>query len=138
MIGAGEALDEALKRLGFIKKAIREFPVIDPALGAEASRLEGQLRQFGRELNWDPTLGRRSEPQAPTLMQRVDLQLGSTAAITVGNHKNYELAASAFKVLLEKMRRAIDVELRKLEAELEAAGVPWTPGREVPRWSEGQ
>ena len=43
---------------------------------------------------------------------------------------------SAFAKLLEKMRQVIDVELRQLEAKMEAAGLPWTPGREVPRWKK--
>ncbi|HUU06408.1 MAG TPA: glycosyl hydrolase [Patescibacteria group bacterium] len=136
MIGAGAALDEALKRLEFIKKAIMEAPGADSGWGLEARRLEGQLRQFRSELIWDRTLGKRSEPQRPSLLQRLDAQLGSTSVIRAGNRGNYGLVAATFSGLLEKMRLAIDVELRRLEAKLDAAGVPWTPGREVPRWEE--
>ncbi len=136
MAGAGEAMAEAQKRLEFIKRAIQDAPGAEPGWGLEALRLEERLRAFRRELFWDRTLGRRSEPQPPSLMRRLDAQLGSTASITASNRKNYELAASGFAVLLEKMRQAIDVELRVLERKLEAAGVPWTPGRDVPRWQE--
>ncbi len=136
MYGAGEAMEEALKRLEFIKKAVQDFPQADPTWGAQARLLEAKLREFRRELFWDRTLGRRSEPQPPSLVQRVEAQLGSTSSITGSNRRNYELAASAFASLLEKMRQVIDVDLRGLEAQLEAAGVPWTPGREVPRWKE--
>jgi photosystem II stability/assembly factor-like uncharacterized protein len=134
MYGAGEVLGEALNRLQFIKKAILDAPGADLSWGFEAREIEKQLQNFKTELIWDRTLGARSEPQLPPLQQRVETQLGSTAAITSSNKHNYELAASAFVKLLEKMRQAIDVDLRKLEAKMEAAGLPWTPGREVPRW----
>jgi hypothetical protein len=71
-------------------------------------------------------------------LQRVEAQLGSTAAITGTRKHNYDLAAAAFARLLENMRQVIDVELRRLEAKMEAAGLPWTPGREVPRWKKNQ
>ena len=136
MYGAGEALSEALNRLQFIKKTIQDAPAADLTWGHEAREMEKQLQQFKTELVWDRTLGMRSEPQLPPLLQRVEAQLGSTAAITNTRKHNYELAASAFAKLLEKMRQVIDVELRKLEAKMEAAGLPWTPGREVPRWKK--
>ena len=134
MIGAGEALDDALKRLEFIKKAIMETPGAEPGWGLEARRLEELLRMFRSELLWDRTLGRRSEPQRPALLQRLEAQLGSTTAITASNRRNYSLAAAAFTGLLAKMRLTIDVELRQLEAKLDSAGAPWTPGRQVPNW----
>ena len=138
MYGAGEALSEALNRLQFIKKAIRDTPAADLGWADEALAMEKQLQQFKTELIWDRTLGSRSEPQLPPLLQRVEAQLGSTAAITSTRKHNYDLAAAAFAKLLEKMRQVIDVDLRKLEIKMEAAGLPWTPGREVPRWEKNQ
>ncbi|MBE0665088.1 MAG: hypothetical protein IH584_04635 [Candidatus Aminicenantes bacterium] len=111
-----------------------EAPGAEPGWGLEARRLEGQLRQFRSELLWDRTLGKRSEPQPPALLQRLEAQLGSTTAITASNRRNYSLAAAAFTGLLAKMRLTIDVELRQLETKLDSAGAPWTPGREVPKW----
>jgi photosystem II stability/assembly factor-like uncharacterized protein len=138
MYGADEALSEALNRMQFIKKAIQDAPAADLAWGDEAREMEKQLQRFKTELVWDRTLGKRSEPQLPPLLQRVDAQLGSTAAITCTRKHNYELAASAFAKLLEKIRQVIDVELLKLEEKMEAAGLPWTPGRKVPRWKKNQ
>jgi hypothetical protein len=134
MYGADEVASEALNRLKFIKKAILDAPAADLTWGAEAREMEKQLQQFKTELVWDQTLGKRSEPQSPPLLQRVEAQLRSTAAITGTRRHNYDLAAAAFATLLEKMRQVIDVDLRKLEAKMEAAGLPWTPGREVPHW----
>jgi hypothetical protein len=35
--------------------------------------------------------------------------------------------------LRQALRQLIEVDLRDLERRLEAAGVPWTPGRGVPQ-----
>jgi DNA-binding LacI/PurR family transcriptional regulator len=63
-------------------------------------------------------------------------QLASTSPITTTNKRNYEIAAEAFEKLLEDLRQIIEVEMKKLGVELEEAGVPWTPGRGVPKWKK--
>jgi len=39
-----------------------------------------------------------------------------------------------FADMVEELRQLVDVDLPHLEDRLEDAGVPWTPGRGVPRW----
>ena len=48
---------------------------------------------------------------------------------------SYAIAASEFGDELTKLRTLIDVDLSKLEKDMEVAGAPWTPGR-VPEWTE--
>ena len=48
---------------------------------------------------------------------------------------DYDIAAGEFGGELSKLRTLVEVDLSKLEKEMEAAGAPWTPGR-VPEWSE--
>jgi hypothetical protein len=47
----------------------------------------------------------------------------------------YAIAADEFSQQLAKLRTLIQVDLAKLEKDMEAAGAPWTPGR-VPEWQE--
>jgi hypothetical protein len=49
------------------------------------------------------------------------------------NTQAYAAAAAAFQPVLAGLRQLIEEDLRSLEADLEAAGGPWTPGR-VPNW----
>jgi hypothetical protein len=84
----------------------------------------------------DRTMQRRSEPSAPSLMDRVNAQLSTTCPITQTSRRGYEIAADAFGKFLENLRVLIDVDLKKLGDEMEAAGAPWTPGRGVPVWKE--
>jgi hypothetical protein len=48
---------------------------------------------------------------------------------------SYNIAAAEFADQLAKLHALVEVDLVKLESDMEAAGAPWTPGR-VPDWSE--
>ena len=48
---------------------------------------------------------------------------------------NYTIAAEEFSGQLAKLRKVVDVDLRDLEKQMEAAGAPLTPGR-LPEWKE--
>ncbi len=139
MMGADEALRQALKNLEFIKKALLETPRAPEELGTETRSLEKQFKDIHIELSGDPIARKRNEPSSPSLLQRVDkeaIQISSTTGITTTNKRNYEIAADAFGELLEKLRQLIDVDLKNLEEKMEAAGAPWTPGRGVPKWEK--
>jgi len=49
--------------------------------------------------------------------------------------EDYNVAAAEFGEQLGKLRTLVEVDLAKLEKDMEAAGAPWTSGR-VPEWSE--
>jgi len=136
MMGAGSAGREALKRLRYIKKALRDTPVTDSSLAMTARNLEKRLQDLQALLYGDRTVGRRSEPTSPSLIYRVSAQLSSTCAVTETNRRNYKIVADELEGLLDKLRQAIDVDLRQLEDKLESAGAPWTPGRKVPKWKK--
>ena len=59
----------------------------------------------------------------------------SLAKPTQSHIDQYNIAAAEFADVLSKLRSLVDVDLAKLEKDMEAAGAPWTPGR-VPEWSE--
>ena len=69
-------------------------------------------------------------------MDRVSAQLDATAPITATVRRGYDIAADGFGKLLEEMRTTIEVDLKGLQADLEAAGAPLTPGRGVPIWKK--
>jgi len=136
MMGAGGAAEEALKNIPYLKKALADTPKADPKLAERVRAVEVRIQEALRTLFGDMTVRRRNEPAAPSLMDRVSAQLGSTVPITETVKRDYEIAADGFGKLLEEMRAAIEVDLRKLGQELEAAGAPWTPGRGLPVWKK--
>jgi photosystem II stability/assembly factor-like uncharacterized protein len=136
MMGAGAAAEDALKNIRYVKKALLETPKADPKLAEAARAIEKRIQDELVVLFGDRTRGLRSEPTEPSLMERVTAQLDATGPITATAKRGYEIAAEGFEKLLEEMRRTIDVDLKKLQGDLEAAGAPWTPGRGVPVWKK--
>ena len=136
MMGTNAVIRQALKNLEFIKKALVDTPNAPKQLGDEARTLEKQIKVIQVELRGDPIIRQRYEPHSPSLMSRVSTQVSTTTAITTTNKRNYEIAADAFEKLLEKLRQLIEVDLKKLEEKMEAAGAPWTPGRGLPKWKK--
>jgi hypothetical protein len=139
MMGTDAVIRQALKNLEFVKKALLDTPNAPKQLGNQARTLAKQLKDIHVELSGDPVTRKRGEPRSPSLLQRVSkeaLQVSSTTGITTTNKRNYEIAADAFETLLEKLRQLVEVDLKKLEEKMEAAGAPWTPGRGVPKWKK--
>ena len=135
--GAGRSVAEASSELALVRRAIDETPGVDPALAEEARSLERRLQELREALAGDPTRSRRNEPSPPSIQRRVRRAVNgfrSTSAPTATQRRAYEIAAAEFEPFLEELRTFVEIDLRRLEEELEQADAPWTPGRGVPRW----
>ena len=108
-------------------------------MGAVADSLEQRDREILRALRGDIEIAKRNEPIPSSVGDRVDTILEgerfSLAKPTQSDVDSYGVAASEFADELSKLRALVDVDLAKLEKDMEAAGAPWTPGR-VPEWTE--
>jgi hypothetical protein len=136
-LGAVQAARETQERLDHIMKAISETPGADPKLGAEARALSDRLKDLVVKMTGDSVLERRYEPVPLSIQDRIGAIVRShwstTSPPTGTNKRAYDIAADEFTVVLEQLRQLVEVDLRKLETALEAAGAPWTPGR-LPTW----
>lgn len=138
VMGANAVVNDVSNRFRFIKKALEDTPGADPALAERARELETRLLDINVALRGNVTVSRRSEPTPPSILQRMGQIINSwdtTAAATATHQRNYEIAAEEFEVVLEQLRQLVEVDLKQLEDEMEAAGAPWTPGRGVPKWN---
>jgi hypothetical protein len=138
VLGAGEAADEAQKRIDHLKKALRDTPGADPALEDEARGLEKRLKDLRIALEGDPTVRKRNEPFPPAVVDRVETVVTghwhTTSAPTATHRASYTAAATEFAPVLDSLKGLVETDLKALENKAEKAGAPWTPGR-VPRWS---
>ncbi len=136
-MGASGLIEETKARVDLLQKAAQVTPGADPALFAELETLEGKLEDLEIDLAGDPTIARRNEPVPPAITDRVFQILfgawSSTSAPTATHLESYRLAAEQLGPVLDKLRTLVDVDLKKIEDRLDAAGAPWTPGR-VPVW----
>jgi photosystem II stability/assembly factor-like uncharacterized protein len=137
VLGSIRTVEETSNRLDYIARAILQSPRADDALLTEARGLEDRLHAIEVALEGDRTVRRRSESTPPSIADRVDDVVSghwtSTSAPTETQREAYRIAGAAFEPVLEDLRRLVEDDIPALEAKLDEAGAPWTPGR-VPRW----
>ena len=112
------------------------------SLGAGAAlhfRIEQRDREILRALRGDIEVAKRSEQVPSSINDRVNSVMEgerfSLARPTQSHVDSYNIAAAEFVEQLGNLRTLVEVDLTKLDKDMEAAGAPWTPGR-VPEWSE--
>jgi len=138
---ARQITDNLIKRTQYVKQAINNTPDAPAELLAKATEIElqlddirwtfyGQSPKASREENW---------PASPSINERVGALVyshwGSTSRVSETQMQMYDILAEEFPPILEELRNIAEVKLKALEAELDAIGAPWTPGR-IPEWKE--
>ena len=102
------------------------------------ARLQTELDDILVALRGDQTREKRDVDTPPSISDRVNRIVGSqwttTSAPTQTKRDAYEWAADAFADELARLNTFAS-DLGKFEAQLEAAGAPWTPGR-LPEWTK--
>ncbi len=139
LYGATRTAEDVQDRLKQIREALRQIPGAEKQLGAVADSIQQRDREILRALRGDQEIARRSEPVPSSINGRIDSIMEgerfSLAKPTQSHIDQYNIAAAEFGDVLSKLRTLVDVDVAKLEKDMEAAGAPWTPGR-VPEWSE--
>jgi photosystem II stability/assembly factor-like uncharacterized protein len=134
--GAVNSANELQGRLKAIHRALRDTPGAD-ALVAAADSIQQRDYEVLRALRGDVAIAARSENVPSSINDRVNgIMEGerfSIARPTQTHLDAYAIAADEFSQQLSKLRSLIEVDVAKLQKDMEAAGAPWTPGR-VPEW----
>ncbi len=137
--GALRTADDVASRLKTIREALHETPAVENQLETVVDGIERRDREILRALRGDLDIARRNEPVPSSIDQRVvsimEGERFSLAKPTQSNIDSYNIGASEFGDQLTKLHTLVEVDLTKLEKDMEAGGAPWTPGR-VPEWSE--
>ena len=137
--GALETANALTPRFVAIRRALIETPNAPESLLNEASALEKRKNEILRALRGDQALRARNMNVPPSITERVGDIVGgqrmSTARPTQTQIDQYAAAAAEFEGTLNQLRQLIEVDLQKLEKQMEAAGAPWTPGR-IPDWKD--
>lgn len=124
-------------QLTAVRSAIQRDLDVDPAMDYRVRQLEIKLMDIMEAFDGDPTKARRNEAAETGLNDRIRNMmfgaLGSTEGPTETHRRQYEIAKEEYEESVSGLRNLIDEELPKLFAELDEAGVPWTPGRTLPK-----
>ncbi len=129
--GTMDAANAMRTRTQAIQRALVDSPA-DVKLLDEARRFDARIVTILRRLRGDETL-RGTESGDPTNVQdRVNSAVqgarGLSGAPTGTQQRNYAIANEDLAAQVTALR-TFEAELRKFEQQLEAAGVPYTPGR---------
>ncbi len=135
--GAVRVADDVQNRLALLRRAQAETPGSSPEILKDIESLRVRLTGVQIALRGDPTLGRRMEPEAPSISDRVGATVGGVAGTTqpptATQRDQYRYACNEFEAVLATLKVLVEKDLKEIETKLESAGAPWTPGR-LPEW----
>jgi hypothetical protein len=139
--GATAAANQLKPRLAAIKRAISETPSLPQKLQEDATNLDRRTNEILRAMSGDNAARQRNMNTPPSINDRIGYVVGaqrmSISRPTQTQIAQYNAAAQDFETTLNQLRQLIEVDLARLEKQLEAAGAPWTPGR-IPEWKNQQ
>jgi len=134
--GARAAIDDTSRRLTGIQAALLRSTVGDTALDDEARALEDRLEGLRETLSGNAKRGMAGDPGPVSIAGRLQVAVMGNRSSTYGptptHRDSAAIAERRLAVLRTDLDRLIRVDLPALEEKLDAAGVPWTPGRAVP------
>jgi photosystem II stability/assembly factor-like uncharacterized protein len=129
--GTLEAANAMRTRTQAIQRALVDSPA-DVKLLDEARRFDTRVLAVLRRLRGDETLRGLESGDPSSLQDRVNSAVqgsrGLTGAPTGTQQRNYAIANEDLAAQVKELR-GLEAEIRKFEQQLEAAGVPYTPGR---------
>lgn len=130
--GASRQMGEAGQRLEHMQTALTRTPKASPELFAAVNNLEKQLSGLRMRLSGDPARQRMNEATVPSIGSRV-------GQVVYGHWETRQMPTQTQKQNIEVARVDFDRfrtdlnaflgDLESLEAVLEKAGAPYTPGR---------
>ena len=139
--GAVKAADNLVERIKYIKEALHHTPGVSEPLMMmkQAEAIEKHVRDIRRALSGDESIRNRHGNQPPSISSRMDRLLyghhRSTSEPTRTMRDQYRIIGETFEPVLAKLRKLVEEDLKKLEADMEKAKAPWTPGR-IPQWKK--
>jgi hypothetical protein len=130
---AGAQIGETREKLRFMRAALVETPAADPAMFGRLDALGRVLDDLQARLYGDRIRGRLNEPGPPSIAGRIGRVYGSVVSTrqlpTATQRESLALGRTELEVFLDDLATVLEDDLVQLEADLEAAGAPWTPGR---------
>lgn len=133
--GAVSSIDELLIALSAIKEATMDSTA-NASLYQQAHSMSQQARRLRIRLAGNPAREVLGDTGPVSISQRVGVATtGSTTSAygpTPTHRRSLEIAREEFADVGRALNTLLDAEFLALKDRLDAAGVPWTPGRGVP------
>ncbi|MFN8208027.1 MAG: hypothetical protein U0T82_11555 [Bacteroidales bacterium] len=133
--GANRMLNELIKRVETIRKALYQTPGAPVLLSDKARALAVSLDEINFKLNGVPAKASSEEtpPDQVPVAARLDniayIRYSCNSAVTGTEREQLAIVKDEFPGLLNALKKIALEDIPALEAEMDKAGVPYTPGR---------
>ena len=132
--GTLRSIDEVLPQLDAIKESLASSTA-DMTLYAQANSIQQRIKQVRDRLSGNDARGRFSDRGLMSVRDRLSYAAydpnGNAYGPTETQNESLAIARDAYADIGPMLTRLIDGEYQSLLRALDAAGVPWTPGRGV-------
>ena len=135
VFGAVSALEASIERVETLADAIDESGASDE-LRSQAGAIRAGLLELRVRFLGDDTVRSRYEAVLPGIRGRIQRVVGAFWAMadpTNTHRRQVEIVREEFGPANAELVNLVETQLAGLEAQADAAGVPWTPGRRIPR-----
>lgn len=136
---ASSVLRELADKARHYRVALKSVTVDDSPIYAQIKALESEVDEIQIKLFGDRTLRRIDKDAEPGLSSRVNSiiyeQRRSTSAPTQSQRDAYTIVADDFGPILQRLRKLVEEDVKKIEKMLDDIGAPYTPGR-FPNWKK--
>lgn len=131
-----KAVENALKRVGALQKALLRTPTVPGKLDNELHKIKQKLLEFDGQLNGNRSKREIGEDRNPTIARRKNVAAMGTSNSTYGptplHQRSLEIAEIQYKNLKSELDNILTVQLPGLEKALRDAGAPWIEGQPLP------
>jgi photosystem II stability/assembly factor-like uncharacterized protein len=133
---ADEAIELSFQRIGDLETALSRSTTEPGTLDTELEALKQRLYELDLGLSGNRSRSSSGEVRVPNISRRLRVAAMSSGMSDYGptatHRRAFEIATEEFGALEGDLKQVLEVDLPALEAKMEAAGVPWTPGRPLP------
>ena len=130
--GASRAQGELKTRIKHLTAAVDLTPSATEQQAQKARELASRLAQLSVLLDGDSTVRARQEPVPWSVSGRTSslyYAISGSQNRVSGNHlASLDIAEAEYTRVADQLK-SLQADITALEAELESAGAPWTPGR---------
>jgi hypothetical protein len=134
--GANGKTDEVLNQLAEIKQVLKQSDKGTTQLFDEAREMELKLKDMRELLVGNTIKSRYNESERISILGRVNSAMNAmrtTYGPTKTHRQDFEIAKEEFEALIGQIKELTEIDFVNLQKKLEAAGLPWTSGRPIPK-----
>lgn len=135
--GANAAIGAAREEIDAMRAALARATLDDEELQSAVRAVEREVEDLHYRMNGQARRDRYNEQRPVSIQRRLSVvnsgNMRSTYGPTPMHRENLEIAREEFAEVRTALTRIVETKLPELQERLEAADVPWTPGRGVPQ-----